>query len=60
MDGNERLAWAATRAFCLLNGRDLHCPVDAAEAMIVGVAAGDLDVADLVGLLRRYIGPGEL
>jgi death-on-curing protein len=57
-DGNKRLAWSATRAFCLLNGRDLHCSVEAAEAMIVGVAAGELDVPDLVELLRGYVGPG--
>lgn len=24
VDGNKRLAWSATRAFCLLNGRDIR------------------------------------
>ena len=32
VDGNTRLAWAATRVFCLLNGRDLDYAVDEAEA----------------------------
>ena len=43
IDGNKRLAWAATRAFCLLNARDLRYTVDDAEAFVQAVAAGDLD-----------------
>jgi death-on-curing protein len=31
VDGNKRLAWAATRVFCLLNGHDLAFTVDDAE-----------------------------
>ncbi|HKX68616.1 MAG TPA: Fic family protein, partial [Intrasporangium sp.] len=31
VDGNKRLAWSATRVFCLLNGRDLTYDVDDAE-----------------------------
>ena len=60
VDGSERLAWAATRIFCLLNGRDLVCTVDDAEAMVVAVAAGQLDVPDLVALLARHIAPGPV
>ena len=29
VDGNQRLAWSATRIFCLLNGTDLVMDVDA-------------------------------
>lgn len=47
VDGNKRLAWAAARVFCLLNGRDIEVGVDEAEAMVVGAAAGSLDVAAL-------------
>ena len=36
LDGSKRLAWAATRVFCLLNGRDLDFSVDEAAA---GIAA---------------------
>lgn len=43
-DGNKRLAWSATRAFCLLNGRDIRYLVDGAEALVVAVAAGELDL----------------
>ena len=47
VDGNKLLAWAATRAFCLLNGHDLTFSVDEAETMVVAVACGELDVPDL-------------
>jgi death-on-curing protein len=57
VDGNRRLAWAATRIFCLLNGRDLVFTIDDAEAIVLAVAAGQLDVPDLVALLDRHIGP---
>jgi death-on-curing protein len=44
VDGNKRLAWAATRVFCLLNGRDLHFSVDDGEALVLAVARGELEV----------------
>lgn len=44
VDGNERLAWAATRIFCLLNGRDLGYVVDEAEALVLAVSRGELEV----------------
>jgi death-on-curing protein len=57
VDGNKRLAWAATRVFCLLNGRDLVFTVDDAEAMILAVAAGHLDVPDLARVLDQHLTP---
>jgi death on curing protein len=51
IDGNKRLAWTATRVFCLLNGRDLVLDVDEAEALVVGAAAGSLDVPALAALV---------
>lgn len=51
VDGNKRLAWAGTRVFCLLNGTDLQLPVDDAERLVVGVAAGEIDVPDLAKFL---------
>ncbi|MDQ3423204.1 MAG: type II toxin-antitoxin system death-on-curing family toxin [Actinomycetota bacterium] len=55
IDGNKRLAWAATRAFCLLNGNDLVFSVDDAESMVLSVAAGHLDVPDLAALLNDHL-----
>jgi death on curing protein len=43
-DGNKRLAWSAMRAFCLLNGRDITYTVDDAEAFVLNLATGELDV----------------
>jgi len=51
VDGNKRLAWAATRVFLLLNGLDPHLPVDDAEELVVGVAAGSVDMPDLAKAL---------
>jgi death-on-curing protein len=55
VDGNKRLAWAATRVFCLLNGRDLEYTVDDAEAIVLGVATGDLDVPELAASIREHL-----
>ncbi|MDA8069316.1 MAG: Fic family protein [Actinomycetota bacterium] len=55
VDGNKRLAWAATRSFCLLNHRDLVFTVDDAERIVLAVARGELDVPDLTALLKRHL-----
>lgn len=56
VDGNKRLAWAATRVSCLLNGHDVQfASVDEAESMVLAVAAGDLDVPALASLLADHI-----
>ena len=54
VDGNKRVAWSATRSFCLLNGRDLTYTVDEAEAMMMAAAAGTPDVADIAAWLRLH------
>jgi death on curing protein len=59
VDGNKRLAWAATRAFCLLNGRDLAFTVDDAEQLMLAVARGELDVPDITTALERHLRGGR-
>lgn len=56
VDGNKRLAWAATRIFCLINGSDLASPADDAEAVVLGVAAGTLDVPELAAWIASHGG----
>ncbi len=51
VDGNKRLAWSATRIFCLLNGRDLRCSVEEAESLVVSVASGRFDVPEIASWL---------
>ncbi len=55
VDGNKRLAWSAARVFCLLNGRDLVLGVDEAEELVVGAAAGTLDVPALAELVDKAL-----
>lgn len=55
VDGNKRLAWAATRAFCLLNARDLEYDVDDAEAFVVNVAAGVMDVPAITAWIDEHL-----
>ena len=43
VDGNERLGWVATVVFFRLNGVELLAPEDDAYALVVGVAAGQVD-----------------
>lgn len=56
VDGNKRLAWAATRVFCILNGRDLAYTVDEAEDLMLAAAAGDLDIAGLATWIGDHHG----
>lgn len=54
VDGNKRLAWAATRVFCILNGRDLAYTVDEAERLMLSAAAGELDVPQLAQWISEH------
>lgn len=56
VDGNKRLAWAGTRVFCLLNGHDLGFSVDEAEALVLAVARGELDVAGIAESIGEHLG----
>jgi death-on-curing protein len=55
VDGNKRLAWAATRVFCLLNGNDMAFGVDEAETLVLAVARGDLDVPDIAASITAHL-----
>jgi death on curing protein len=55
VDGNKRLAWAATRVFCLLNVRDLSFSVDEGEALVVSVAEGALEVPEIAATLQHHL-----
>ena len=57
VDGNKRLAWLATYVFCAKNGIELDPPDDEAYALVVALAAGELDdLAAIVVALRRWAG----
>ena len=52
VDGNKRLAWSATRIFCLMNGYDIDYTADSAEALVIGATIGKYDVAQIVPMLK--------
>jgi death on curing protein len=60
VDGNK-LARVLTRTFLRLNDHELQMDTDSAAALIVKVAAGDLDARELANELRvfyqRSLGP---
>ena len=53
IDGNKRLALAATIAFYGLNGRRLTLTNDAAYNLVISVAAGHLDTVDAITAILR-------
>jgi death on curing protein len=55
IDGNKRLAWSATRTFCLLNGHDLVFTVDDAEQLVQSVARGELEASDIERVLAAHL-----
>jgi death-on-curing protein len=55
VDGNKRLAWSATRVFCLLNGRDLLYTADEAEQLILAIARGELDVPEIARSIEEHL-----
>ena len=58
VDGNKRLALAATIAFYGLNGRRLTMSNDEAYELIMAVAAGELDdVEQIAGRLESSTAP---
>jgi death on curing protein len=57
VDGNKRLAWLATYVFCAKNGIELDPSDDEAYALVMALAAGELDDLDaIVVALRRWAG----
>lgn len=55
VDGNERLAWSATRVFCLLNDVDLVMTIDEAEELVLSVARGELDAAGVAEVISQHL-----
>jgi death-on-curing protein len=46
-DGNKRLAWGCLTIFCLLNGWDVQVETDDAVEQMLGIAAGEIDEAEM-------------
>jgi death-on-curing protein len=58
-DGNKRLAWQSLTVFLALNGVRLEVGVDDAVALMLAVAAGEIDEAAVVVWLRGRVEDGH-
>ncbi len=59
VDGNKRLAWLATYVFLAKNGVELDPDDDAAYALVIAVAAGEIDdVGEIAAVLASWQAAG--
>jgi death-on-curing protein len=56
-DGNKRLAWQSLTIFLALNGMSLETTVDEAVALMLGIAAGEIDEEVAEQWIRERIEP---
>jgi death-on-curing protein len=59
VDGNKRTALASMIVFLGLNGMDLDAPQEAATAIILHLAAGEISEEALAGWLAAHVRPLE-
>ncbi len=57
VDGNKRIGHAALEVFLVLNGQQLDAPVDDAERIILGVAAGTISRDEFAAWIRERLVP---
>jgi death-on-curing protein len=56
-DGNKRLAWQSLTIFIALNGASIETSADEAVALMLSIAAGDIDEAEAETWIRARIAP---
>lgn len=54
LDGNKRVGAVAALVFLALNGYDFDVPEDEFADMVLAVARGELDKADVAVFIRRW------
>ena len=55
VDGNKRIGHAAMEVFLVLNAHEIDASVDEQERLMLDVAAGTVDRAELTRWLARYV-----
>jgi death-on-curing protein len=55
IDGNKRLAWSAARLFCLMNDLDIKMKQERAYELVVALASGQIELAELSASLKKAI-----
>lgn len=54
VDGNKRLGWFSLAVFYDLNGFEFDAPDDDAFDLVISVASGDIEAADIAAKLRTW------
>lgn len=57
IDGNKRTAWILTVAFLNLNGVDIDMTQDEKFDLVLGVAAGKLELEETARVIRTHLVP---
>ncbi|MDT4939266.1 MAG: death on curing protein [Pseudonocardiales bacterium] len=57
VDGNKRVAWMSAGAMYYANGLVLDAPDGPAYDLMIAVATGDLDVAEIAATLCQWVRP---
>lgn len=55
VDGNKRTAWVLTVAFLNINGVDIDMTQDEKFDLVLGVAQGHLELAEIAAVLRAHL-----
>ncbi|VEN72542.1 Toxin Doc [Candidatus Desulfarcum epimagneticum] len=53
LDGNKRVGAVAALIFLLLNGHDFEAPEDDFAEIVLSVASGEIDKAEVAAFIRR-------
>jgi death-on-curing protein len=59
VDGNKRVALAATLVFLKLNGRTLDAPSSELYAIVIAAATSEIGVEQVATWIRRYVRTAE-
>jgi death on curing protein len=57
IDGNKRMGHAAMETFLMINGHELHAPVDEQEQVMLDLAAGNLTRDSFVEWVKQHTRP---
>jgi death on curing protein len=57
VDGNKRVGHAAMETFLVLHGSEIDAPLDEQERVMLALAAGAIDRAQLIDWLRHHLKP---
>jgi death-on-curing protein len=57
VDGNKRIAWLSAGAFYWINGLLLDAPDDPAYDIVIAVATGTVEVADIAERFQGWVRP---